>query len=62
MIINNSITPEEQWNKVKKVIFKSEVPDVIENLIKKGFSESKSEGEKWDKLLVFVAEIKKRFT
>ena len=61
MIIDKSITPEEQWNKAKKVIFKGEVPDIVEKLIKKGFAESESESEKWDKLLVFMTEIKKIF-
>ena len=58
-MIDKTKTPEEEWDKVKKVIFKSEVPQFIENLIQKGFSESESEVEKWDKLLVFVTELQK---
>ena len=61
MIIDKSITPEEQWEKAKKVIFKNGTPDVVEKLLKKGFAESESESEKWDKLLVFMTEIKRVF-
>ena len=62
MTIDKSSTPEEQWSKISKCIFKNEVPYIVEELIKKGFAESESESEKWDKLLVFMTEIKKRFT
>lgn len=41
-------TPEETWDEQKKLIFVGEVPDDIESLVQKGFSECPSESYKWE--------------
>jgi len=50
-------TPEQQWDKVKKIIFKNGCPETIEELMQRGFSESLSESEKWERLSIFLIMI-----
>ena len=57
----SNLTPEEQWEKVKKLIFKGETPKNIEYNMQKGFEESVCESEKWVKLSTFMMLIKQRF-
>lgn len=61
MEIEKGLTPEIQWNKAKKLIFKGETPIEIEELMQKGFKESLSESEKWERLSIFLIMIKQRF-
>ena len=61
MKFETTITPEEQWNKIKKKLFKNKVPEKIERVMQKGFEESEDEEEKWLKLGVFISRFKERF-
>jgi hypothetical protein len=54
MEFDKTLTPEKQWNKIKKLAFKDGVPQDIEDLMQKGFSESVCESEKWLKLNMFL--------
>ena len=54
-------TPEEEWNRVKVLIFKGNPPPEIEKIINDGFKESENESEKWEKLAAFYNMIKKKF-
>ena len=58
MEVDKNITPEQQWDKVKSLIFKGKTPKGIEELMQQGFKESKSEKEKWIKLSTFMIMIK----
>jgi hypothetical protein len=60
-MLEKGLTPEKQWDKVKKLLFKEEVPESIEELMKKGFKESLSESEKWERLSIFLIMIKGKF-
>lgn len=61
MEFDKTLTPEQQWDKVKKLIFKGETPKNIEELMQKGFAEADCESEKWMKLSAFIVMIKQRF-
>ena len=54
-------TPEEEWNRVKVLIFRGNTPPEIEKIINDGFKESENESEKWEKLAAFYNMIKKKF-
>jgi hypothetical protein len=61
MEFDKTLTPEQHWDKVKKLIFKGETPKDIEEIMRKGFTEADCESEKWIKLGVFIIMIKQRF-
>lgn len=47
-------TPEKQWDKIKKMIFKNKVPENIENAMQKGFNKDFSEDDKWGNLAIML--------
>jgi len=61
MEFDKTLTPEKQWDKVKKLMFKDEAPKNIEDIMQKGFKESYSESEKWNKLITFMEMVKKKY-
>jgi hypothetical protein len=61
MKFDKTLTPEQQWEKAKEIIFKGEVPDEIENLMQRGFAESNSDSEKWIRLSTMLLMIENRF-
>lgn len=60
-ISNKNISPEGQWDVIKKIIFKEKTPKKINDLIMRGFNESTSENEKWEKLKILVELINKKY-
>ena len=51
-----NIAPEKSWEKLAKIIFKENIPKDIEFLMQKGFKDSLTEIEKWQRLF-FVVEL-----
>lgn len=51
-------TPEQQWEKVKQIVFVGECPKEIDDLVKKGFAESIDDSEKWGKLAIVMLMLK----
>jgi hypothetical protein len=61
MEFDKTLTPEQQWDKVKKLIFKGETPKNIEDIMQKEFADADCESEKWIKLSLFMIMIRQKF-
>ena len=53
-------TPEQEWEHLKKKLFTKEVPEEIEKIVQKGFSESQSDSEKWMILNITLNSIRNK--
>ncbi len=55
---DKTLTPENQWDKVKNKLFVGDVPDDFDKLVHLGFIQSTSSSEKWQRLAYVLSLFK----